>query len=236
MSGRGHKKRKFSGRLPLFRSPFFFAVFAVAFLSLLTSCATTHEEAYPKAGYAVASWYGPKFNGRPTSSGEIFNMYAHTCAHKAYPFGTILKVTNVSNGKEVECTVNDRGPFVSGRDIDLSYGSAKEIGLIGTGTGRVFLEVAGRDDSYIRKVKVETQGSPGPFAIQVGSFTDSSNAERLKKALDLEYGDVSVQEAQIKGSRFFRVRVGKFDSLGKAISFAGKLGFEGYPTLVMRAD
>jgi rare lipoprotein A len=220
----------------LFRISFFSALFTGAFLFFLTSCATTREEAQPGAGYAVASWYGREFNGKPTASGEPFNMYARTCAHRLYPFGTILKVTNVANGEEVECTVNDRGPFVKGRDIDLSYASAKEIGLIGVGTGRVYLEVAGRDDSYIRKVTVEAQDRPGPFTIQIGSFLDSSNADRLKKALDFEYGDVSIHEAQVRGRTFFRVRVGKFDSLRKAISLAGKLGFEGYPTLVVEAD
>jgi rare lipoprotein A len=236
MPGRRNRAKTFSGLFPLFRISFLFVLSTVAFLFLLTSCATMREEAQPGAGYAIASWYGSEFNGKPTASGETFNMYAHTCAHRQYPFGTVLKVTNVENGKEVECTVNDRGPFVSGRDIDLSYASAKEIGLIGVGTGSVYLEVAGRNDSYVKRVKVETQGRPGPFAIQIGSFTDSSNADRLKKALDLEYGDVSVQEALVRGRQFYRVRVGKFDSLTKAISFAGKLGFEGYPTLVVEAD
>jgi rare lipoprotein A len=236
MPGRWRKGKTFSGRFPFLRISSLFAFSAVAFLFLLTSCATTREAAQPVAGYAVASWYGREFNGRPTASGETFNMYAHTCAHRQYPFGTILKVTNVANGKEVECTVNDRGPFVSGRDIDLSYASAKEIGLIGVGAGRVYLEVAGRDDSYVKKVRVETQSTPGPFAIQIGSFTDRSNADRLKKALDLEYGDVSIRGARVRGSQFYRVRVGKFDSLRKALAFAGKLGFEGYPTLIVEAE
>ncbi|MEW6676132.1 MAG: septal ring lytic transglycosylase RlpA family protein [Nitrospirota bacterium] len=69
----------------------------------------------------MASWYGPDFHGRPTSSGELFNMYALTCAHREHPFGTRLKVTNISNNKTVSCVINDRGPFVSGRDLDLSY-------------------------------------------------------------------------------------------------------------------
>jgi rare lipoprotein A len=213
-----------------------YVLYTVVSLVLLTSCATTRREARPKAGYAVASWYGPKFNGRPTASGETFNMYAHTCAHKEYPFGTILEVTNTLNGRKVECTVNDRGPFVSGRDIDLSYGCAKEIGLIGTGTARVFLEVTGRDDSYVKQVKVETKGASGPYEIQIGSFTDGSNAERLKKALDLEYSDVAIRKVQVQGKQFYRVRVGEFDSLSKALGVAGRLGFEGYPTLVVKAD
>ncbi|MFZ6016669.1 MAG: septal ring lytic transglycosylase RlpA family protein [Nitrospirota bacterium] len=69
----------------------------------------------------MASWYVPDFHGRPTSSGELFNMYAFTCAHREHPFGTRLKVTSISNNKTVSCVINDRGPFVSGRDLDLSY-------------------------------------------------------------------------------------------------------------------
>jgi rare lipoprotein A len=230
------RKKTFSILPPFVRSPFLFAVSAVAFLLLLTACSTAREEVKQGEGYSVASWYGSEFNGKPTASGEIFNMYAYTCAHRRYPFGTVLKVTNVANGKAVDCTVNDRGPFVSGRDIDLSYASAKEIGLIGLGTGSVYVELAGRDDSYVKRVKVETQDRTGPFAIQIGSFADRSNADRLKKALELEYGDVSIKEAWVRGQQFYRVRVGRFDGLREAISLAGKLGFEGYPTLVVKAD
>jgi rare lipoprotein A len=230
----GRKVKAVSGHPLLFRYSLFCTLSTFVLLLLLSSCATTRREARPEAGYAIASWYGPKFNGRPTASGETFDMYAYTCAHREYPFGTIVKVTNVSNGKEVECTVNDRGPFVAGRDIDLSYASAKKIGLIGTGTGRVHLEVAGRNDSYVKQVKVEAQGASGPFAIQIGSFTDVGNADRLKAALDLEYSDVSIRTVQIQGRQFYRVKVGEFDSLSKALAVAGKLGFEGYPALVVK--
>ncbi len=205
-------------------------------LVFLAACSTVRQETLPGSGYAVASWYGPDFNGRPTSSGEIFNMYSMTCAHKEYPFGTKVKVTNVANNKTAECVVNDRGPFVEGRDIDLSYAVAKEIGIIGTGTGKVFLEVDGRDISYIRKVKVQSAGKTGPFAIQVGSFAESINAVRLKVALRLKYGNVYIQESELKGATYYRVRIGNFESLSSAVSTAEQLGQEGYPTVVMKAD
>jgi rare lipoprotein A len=208
----------------------------VLILVLLSACSTVRQETLPGSGYAVASWYGPDFHGRPTSSGEIFNMYSMTCAHKEYPFGTRLKVTNVANSKTAECTVNDRGPFVAGRDIDLSYAVAKEIGIIGPGTGRVFLEVDGRDASYVRKVKVQSSGKTGPFAIQVGSFTESINAVRLKVALRLKYGNAYIQEAELDGNTYYRVRIGNFDTLGNAVSTAEQLGQEGYPTVVLKAD
>src|SRR5512135_1694305 len=126
------------------------------FLALVSACSTARQEVAPESAYIVASWYGPDFQGRPTSSGEIFDMYSKTCAHRVYPFGTRLKVTNIANKKTVECIVNDRGPFVDGRDLDLSYAAAKEIGVIGPGTGRVRVEVNGRDSSYIRKVRVQS--------------------------------------------------------------------------------
>jgi len=89
----------------------------------------------------VASYYGSDFHGKPTSSGEIFNMYALTAAHKRLPFGTIVKVKNLKNKKTVTVTINDRGPFARGRIIDLSYAAAQTIGMIGPGTARVRIEV-----------------------------------------------------------------------------------------------
>lgn len=89
----------------------------------------------------MASYYGAKFHGRKTASGETFNMYAHTCAHRWLPFGTLLQVTNLSNGKHVIVTVNDRGPFHHGRMIDISKQAAEDIGMINSGTARVSVEV-----------------------------------------------------------------------------------------------
>lgn len=163
-------------------------------------------------------------------------MYSYTCAHKEYPFGTRLRVTNVSNNRSVVCVVNDRGPFVEGRDIDLSYACAKKIGLIGPGTGKVFLEMEGRDMSYVKKARIETQDRLGPFAVQLGSFTGSTNAIRLKTGLSLEYGNVYIQESDQGGKKFYRVRMGDYADFNTAVSVAGKLGREGYQTIVLKAD
>lgn len=215
---------------------------SVIALSLLSSCATTKYESYPKAvppgetpiesKYIVASWYGTDFHGRPTSSGEIYNMYANTCAHKEYPFGTRLKVTNVSNGRSVACTVTDRGPFIAGRDLDLSYACAKEIELIGTGTGKVRIDYLGRDMRYIKYIKYSTSGSDGPFTIQVGSFREPSNATRLKTALEFKYTRVYITDTEINGSIFYRVRIGKFKTKDDAYSLAKTLADEGYSILI----
>ncbi len=163
-------------------------------------------------------------------------MYSKTCAHREYPFGTRLKVTNSSNSKSVECIVNDRGPFVEGRSLDLSYAAAKEIGLIGPGTGTVSLEVSGRDASYVKKVRIQAADRKGPFAIQIGSFAESINAIRLKRALALKYGNVYIQEVELRGVTYYRVRIGNFDTITASLPTAGQLGQEGYPAVVMKAD
>lgn len=205
----------------------------------LVSCSSYRRDtqldmSYDKT-YAVASWYGAEFNGRPTSSGETFSMHAKTCAHKRYPFGTILRVTNTSNQKSVQCIVNDRGPFVEGRELDMSYGAAKEIGLVGPGIGRVFIEVDGRDNSYRGKVNIQAKRT-GPFAIQIGAFTDNSNAVRLKEALSLRQENVYIQETVVKGTTFYRVRIGNYDSFNQAVSVAEDLAQEGYHPNVMKAE
>ena len=96
----------------------------------------------------TASFYAEKFHGKRTSNGEIFNMNDLTCAHKSLPFNTILKVTNLSNGKTVQVRVNDRGPFVAGREIDLSKAAAKKIGMINSGTAKVKIQIVkmGKND------------------------------------------------------------------------------------------
>ncbi len=186
------------------------------------------------SNYAVASWYGSEFHGRPTSSGEIFNMYAYTCAHREYPFGTELEVTNISNNKSSKCIVNDRGPFVSGRDIDLSYAAAKEIGLLQTGTSNVIIKYLGRDESYIKEVKYLSLS--GPYTIQIGSFREKSNAVRLKTALEFKYHQVYLQQAKIKGENYFRVRIGRFSEINEVKNFGKILADEGYSVFITRFE
>ena len=103
--------------------------------------------------YAVASWYGPNFHGRQTASGQTFDMNSFTCAHKRYPFGSWLKVTNLLNDKATFCIVNDRGPFKAFRDLDLSYAAAKVLDMITLGQCTVKIEFLGMDKKYIRAVK-----------------------------------------------------------------------------------
>lgn len=106
-----------------------------------------------KSDYSVASWYGPKFHGKKTASGQIFDMHNFTCAHKKYPFGTWLKITNIMNDKTTFCMVNDRGPFASFRDLDLSYAAAKMLDMITLGTCVVRIEHLGMDAKYMKAIK-----------------------------------------------------------------------------------
>jgi rare lipoprotein A len=182
----------------------------------------------------IASWYGKDFHGRPTASGEIYNMYDLTCAHKVYPFGTRVKVTNLSGGKATECIINDRGPFVAGRDLDLSYGAAKKIDLVGPGVGRVQIEVLGRDMRYVKYIKYGKFTDGVPLTIQAGSFRDESNAMKLKAGLDLNYDDVYIVGAVVGKEKYYRVRIGKFKNRAEAQQIAGPMAEEGYSVLIAK--
>ena len=131
--------------------------------------ASTEETGY-------ASWYGGKFQGRKTANGEIFDTNQLTAAHKTLPFGSIVKVLNLENGKTVTVRINDRGPFIEGRIIDLSRAAAEEIGMLGTGIAMVKLEILARGAST-------ATGPPGTVTVQVGAFRDQANALRIKNSL-----------------------------------------------------
>jgi rare lipoprotein A len=113
---------------------------------LLAGCARLtwwgEEEVCPGASYyGVASWYGRDFHGRQTANGERYNMNAHTAAHRTWPFGTVVRITNLRNGKQTTVRINDRGPWVRGREIDLSYQAARDLGMLNTGLEKVMMEI-----------------------------------------------------------------------------------------------
>jgi len=207
-------------------------VVLIIIILLLQACASSRDEVRrPDGRYMVASWYGKKFHGRLTASGETYNMYAHTAAHKTLPFGTRLKITNPENGRSVVVKVNDRGPFVPGRDIDLSYGAAKKIGLINKGTARVRVDYMGRDMSFVRPVKY-VYSSRAPFTVQIASFRDYKNADNLRSVLSRTYRNVYIKRVSINGRRYYRVMIGKFSDRRYADRLAEKLSREGYRVLV----
>jgi len=189
-------------------------------------------EARPGLSYTgVASWYGADFHGRRTASGEIYDMDKMTCAHKSFPFGTRLRVTNPDTGQSAVVVVNDRGPFVRGREIDLSRAAARAIGI---SLGEVEIEVLSRDARYVKYVHTGNISGSGRFRVQVGSFIDPWNAEHLKTGLEYGYKDVRIERAVVDGRTFNRVQVGLFDSRDDAYETAESLADEGYDTLIVR--
>lgn len=210
---------------------------AVVLLLAQGSCMRSSRAGEDK-GHAVVSWYGPGFHGKLTASGETYNMNAMTCAHKRYPFGTILKLINIETDQSATVTVNDRGPFVAGRDIDLSKAAAERVGIIGPGTGRVRVIYMGRDMRYNNYIKggsiaKSVEYGQGPFTIQIAAFMEKSNADYMKSGLDLNHKNVYMMEKWIDGTRFYRVRLGVFTGKDDAVRYAEKLAEEGYKPSVM---
>ena len=181
----------------------------------------------------LASWYGKKFHGRKTSNGETYDMYAMTAAHKTLPMNVYLKVTNLDNGRSTVVRVNDRGPFVRSRIIDLSYTAANELGVVGPGTAPVRIEALGyRDDAQSGTTPHYTQLASydvGPFMVQVGAFTVKENAYRLAEKLKSQYGSSAVVEGWVNGQKFYRVRVGLYPSMALATDGLLQIETNGYP-------
>lgn len=177
----------------------------------------------------VASWYGPSFHGKKTASGERYNQNAMTAAHKTLPFGTILRVTNLNNNRSTTVVVNDRGPFVDNRIIDLSKAAAKQIDMIGTGTARVRIKSIGSTNSSnrttikttkVKNTKVSSVSSSDTYYVQVGAFSARENADAVAKKLsNMGYSERVVTG---KNSRYV-VQAGPFHSRSNAETAKDKL-------------
>ena len=182
----------------------------------------------------IASWYGTKFHGRRTSSGEPYDMYAMTAAHKSLPLPTYVSVTNLENGRRVVLRVNDRGPFHDNRIIDLSYTAAVKLGIQRKGTGLV--EVRAIDPrqppAVAAPVPAPTAAAPPvPVRIylQAGAFTARANAERLAATLE-PLGDVPVTLSTTvsAGQVFHRVRLGPLANVDEADALAARVRDAGH--------
>jgi len=146
----------------------------------------------------IASWYGQEFHGRPTSNGEIYNMHDLTAAHRTLPFGTVVEITNILNGRTVTVRINDRGPFVGNRIIDLSYAAARMLDMVGPGTIPIRLEV-------VKEVLPVPAGQR--FAVQVGAFILRDNADAMAAKLRPDFPDVAVSLFQTEWQTYYRVRI-----------------------------
>jgi rare lipoprotein A len=175
----------------------------------------------------VASWYGIPFDGHRTSNGEIYDMHAFTAAHRTLPFGAVVRVTNLRNGQQTEVRINDRGPFVANRIIDLSLSAAQAIGMVATGTAPVRIEVLSGPNPQV-----------GFFGVQVGAFANQDNAERLRGQLATHYSPVSVAVYDSPNGILYRVRVGRLPTEDAARQLAGQLRSDEQLTtfIVVRLD
>ena len=185
----------------------------------------------------IASWYGRKFHGRKTSSGEVYNMYAMTAAHKTLPLGTWVRVRRLDSGKEIVVRVNDRGPFVHGRIIDLSYTAAREMDMVGPGTARVEIVALGeRRQTAAGDTFVPMDYYHGAFTFQVGAFSSRDNAERLRAKLDQTFTNAHVTRYDRGDAVFYRVRVGLCNDLESAEKYEQHLAGSGYPDAFIVAE
>jgi rare lipoprotein A len=185
----------------------------------------------------AASWYGEKFHGRRTSSGEIYDMWAMTAAHPVLPLPTYVRVTSLDSGKQIVVKINDRGPFLHSRIIDLSYAAAHKIGIADKGTGKVKVEALDPSTnvaSYIDTGVYEPQsgtagnatgGSGGSYFIQVGAFSDKTNVAAMRDRLQsLGYTVYPVTiDAQFSGKPPFKVKVGPYETNSLAMSALNSL-------------
>jgi len=203
----------------------------------------TYQPTYVKIGQTmtgISSWYGPNFHGKLTSNGERYNMHARTAAHKTWPMDTMVKVTNLQNGKSTVVRINDRGPFVKGRVIDCSYAAGKALGLDKMGIAKVRLEVVGFAGKTQSPQKIALQKATHTqekvklkdFGIQLGAFSHYAGAKATKK----EYKEVLKNKKyrlEIKpsksesGKKIYRVSLMGFDSEEAARDYRACQGLNG---------
>ncbi|MBW8877379.1 MAG: septal ring lytic transglycosylase RlpA family protein [Acidobacteria bacterium] len=193
-------------------------------LLLLAGCSSNRKASTPPSvglplARGMASWYGPKFHGHRTASGERYNMNDKTAAHPSLPFGTKLGVRNTRTGREVLVRVNDRGPYSKSRIIDLSYAAAKELGVVGPGTAIVEL--------YLLPVT----GAPPRYTVQVGAFSEPERALALHREIVRYYPEAVVDS----DGTWHRVQIGAFDDRDHAESLRRELTVIGMQAVVVSA-
>jgi rare lipoprotein A len=216
------------------------AVFALLLGVLaLAGCAKKHAASVrpaPPRGAApqiqngetgLASWYGHPYHGRPAANGEIYDMEALTAAHRTLPFGTWVRVVNLSNDKTVDVRITDRGPFVENRIIDLSHAAAVAIALIGPGVAQVRLDIL----SLPAAVPADNW-----YAVQAGAFLDRDRAERLRAQLERDFGPPARLVQRADSPAFWRVLVGRVSSQEAAAALAERVRTESGTAFVVRLD
>jgi rare lipoprotein A len=179
----------------------------------------TNSAGYVERG--IASWYGSKFQGKRTSSGELYDMNAMTAAHPTLPIPTYVEVTNLRNGRKVIDKVNDRGPFLRNRLIDLSYVAAVKLGITAEGTGLV--EVRAVDPAAAPEPAAVPAAGHNDLYLQVGAFSDRDNARRLQRRLSDVGPGAGVRISEDAGDKLYRVRIGPLPSVEDVDRLSRKL-------------
>lgn len=197
--------------------------FVLCLLAVFSSCARSLYRPGGGIETGVASWYGPEFHGKFTSNKEIFDMYDMTAAHRTLPFGTYVMVTNLDNGRTATVRINDRGPFVDNRIIDLSYAAAKVLGMIGPGTIPVRLEI-------LKRVSSASEGRG--WSVQAGSFISKDNASNLARKLKGNYEGVYITLFKTSAQVYYRVRLRASDG-ESARKLAQRLLADGYSVIIL---
>jgi rare lipoprotein A len=206
-------------------NPPFYEVFGERYHVLATA------DGYRERG--IASWYGPDFHGETTSSGEPYDMYAMTAAHKTLPLPSYVRVTNLANGRSIVVRVNDRGPFKRGRIIDLSYVAATKLDMIRDGTATVEVTAVGPGSTAV----VASAAPAARLYAQAGAFADERNARQLANRLESAgIGDVSVETGRSSGRDVFRVRVGPLASVAAYDALVERLLRAGFDHVMLALD
>ena len=233
-------------------------VVAVAAAGLMSGCSwfsRAPKPIEPRPGAVqegIASWYGPGFNGRRTSSGEVYDQYDLTAAHPTLPHGTRVAVTNLRNQRSIEVRINDRGPYVDGRIIDLSYAAARTLGMVEPGTVPVRLEVLGLSTierpapqtvtglahppvgstAAAAKQRIGLPSQAARYTVQVASFTRPERAVRIHRLLRDRFDRVHVETLEAVETHY-RVRIGPFPDRAAAARTASQVAALGFPAVIM---
>ncbi len=173
----------------------------------------------------TASWYGRDFHGKKTSNGEIYDMYGVSAAHKTLPIGSTVRVTHLKTGQQVTVRINDRGPFVGDRIIDLSYGAARQLGMVESGLAEVEIVVVGAPSYAANRPYAAAISS---YSVQIAAFSAAENAARLAEQMRFRFGNAQIATAVVEGQPVHRVRVGNFTSIESAERAVDELIAEGY--------
>jgi len=172
----------------------------------------------------TASWYGKELHGRRTASGELFDMNGQSAAHRTLPLGSMIRVTNLNNNRNIIVRVNDRGPFIKSRVIDLSYAAARELGFAAEGTAQVLIE------------RLDELPGTMPFTVHAAQYVEEENARLLKERLSAKFEVISIIPGETNIGVLYHVEVGVYPTEEKAELVAGRVAQEGLEPVVIRKD